>query len=139
MIEYHYETDFELSHPDAHTLWIETVVNKYGFSIEELNYIFCDDDYLLQINRQFLNHDYLTDIITFPMEGETGLKADLFISIDRVLDNANEFNIAFDEELRRVIIHGVLHLMGDSDATSEEKLQMRTKEDESLLMFHVKP
>ncbi|MFM1879647.1 MAG: hypothetical protein RLZZ241_2513 [Bacteroidota bacterium] len=138
MITYHYETDFKLLKSRLHSKWLEAVTAYHGFTIAELNYIFCDDEYLLQINRQYLNHDYLTDIITFPIDTTNGLQADLFISIDRVRENADVFNVPFDEELRRVLIHGVLHLMGHKDVTSNEKQNMRKKEDEALLMFHVK-
>lgn len=139
MIEYHFETPFELKNEIAHTSWINEVAAAHGYSIENLNYIFCDDAYLLDINRKYLNHDYLTDIITFPFDDGEGLTADIFISIERVADNAGVYNVPFEDELRRVLIHGVLHLMGLNDATPEEKELMRSKEEEAILMFHVKP
>ena len=139
MIEYHYETNFELKDEDCHNHWIENLVKSYGFELDELNYIFCDDTYLLEINRQYLNHDYLTDIITFPYDTEAGLKADIFISIERVAENGLQYKAAFEEELRRVMIHGVLHLIGFSDSSDEEKAIMREKENEALQLFHVKP
>jgi len=139
MIEYHFETQFELNNEIAHSDWIKQVVASYGCTITALNYIFCDDAYLLDINRKYLNHDYLTDIITFPYEEELGLSADIFISIERVSDNATLYDVAFEDELRRVLIHGVLHLIGFKDATPEEKEEMRTKEEEAIEMFHVKP
>lgn len=139
MIEYHFETPFELKNEIAHTSWINEVAAAHGYSIENLNYIFCDDAYLLDINRKYLNHDYLTDIITFPFDDGKGLTADIFISIERVADNAGVYNVPFEDELRRVLIHGVLHLMGLNDATLEEKELMRSKEEEAILMFHVKP
>lgn len=139
MIEYHYETDFKLKNKKNHTLWISRVAENYGKSINHINYVFCDDSYLLDINRQYLNHDYLTDIITFPYDMEQGLTADIFISIDRVKENAETYNSSFEEELRRVIIHGVLHLTGLKDSSESEKKIMRLKEDVALEMFHVKP
>lgn len=138
MIEYFYETDFKLSYPIEHTDWIIKSVGEQGHAIAALNYIFCDDDYLLSINRKFLQHDYLTDIITFPDEGNSGLKGDIFISVERVRENAGLYNTAFDEELRRVMIHGVLHLMGFGDATPHEKEAMRLEEDAMIKLFHVK-
>ena len=138
MIEYFYETDFCLSYPSEHTDWIIRAVSNQGHAVEALNYIFCDDDYLLGINRRFLQHDYLTDIITFPGEGGIGLKGDVFISIDRVRENAGLYDTSFDEELRRVMIHGALHLMGYEDKTEKEKEAMRREEDAMLKLFHVK-
>lgn len=138
MIEFHNETAFELSHPDAHTDWIIRSVTEKGFSVEELNFIFCSDPYLLEMNRRFLNHDYLTDIITFPMEGRNGLAGDIFISVDRVRENAGLFEVSFEDEMRRVMIHGVLHLMGFEDTTPDEKEGMRREEDALLKLFHVK-
>lgn len=138
MIEYFYETDFELPQAEKHTDWIIDGVSQMGQTVEALNYIFCDDDYLLDINRRFLQHDYLTDIITFPEEGSSGLKGDIFVSVDRVKENAGLYNSAFQEELRRVMIHGVLHLMGHKDGTTHEKEAMRREEDAMLKLFHVK-
>lgn len=138
MIEYHYETDFRLSQPNKHTDWIIDAARHRNHSVAELNYIFCGDDYLLDINKRFLQHDYLTDIITFPSDGEDGLAGDIFISVDRVRENAVVFNVAFDEELRRVMIHGVLHLMGHNDSTDAERQKMRKEEDVMLELFHVK-
>lgn len=139
MIEYHYETTFELKNKIAHSDWINQVASSYGYSVENINYIFCDDAYLLDINRKYLNHDYLTDIITFPYEDEEGLSADIFISTERVSENAELYNVSFEDELKRVLIHGILHLIGFNDTTPEEKEIMRLKEEEAILMFHVKP
>ena len=139
MIEFHFETPFEFKNNEAHSSWIQEVATSYGTNIEEINYIFCDDAYLLEINKKFLNHDYLTDIITFPGDGETGLMADIFISVERVTDNATQYNVTFEDEMRRVLIHGVLHLLGFNDTTTEDKEIMREKEEAAILMFHVKP
>ncbi len=137
MIDYHYETDYQINDPDSHTNWLNRAVESKGHSIDELHFIFCSDDYLLDINRKYLQHDYLTDIITFPGEGQ-GLKGDLFISVERVAENAAIYQVSAEEELRRVMIHGVLHLMGMEDASPELKEGMRLAEDELLEMFHVK-
>lgn len=138
MIKYHYETEFGLPTPNKHTDWIIQIVARKGYEIEELNYIFCDDLFLLDLNKRFLNHDYFTDILTFPAEAEGRLMGDIFISVERVKENAELFQTGFDDELRRVMIHGALHLMGISDSTPEEKEEMRREEDEALELFHVK-
>ena len=110
--------------------WIIETVNAEGFRLEELNYIFCSDSYLLQINRQYLNHDTYTDIITFDNSEEEGsIVGDIFISIDRVRENAQKFKVSEADELHRVIIHGALHLLGYKDKTVEAKQQMTAKED----------
>lgn len=103
----------------------------------DINFIFCDDDYLLKINKEYLDHDTLTDIITFDYSVGNELHADIFISEERVRDNAADFKVSFDEELMRVMAHGVLHLCGYKDKLSEEEKIMRKKEDEKILMFHV--
>ena len=137
MIEYHYETEYELDSPLKHTKWINKCVELKNGEVDELHFIFCSDAYLLEINKKYLQHDFLTDIITFPESGE-GLKGDLFISVDRVTENAETYGVTSAEELRRVMIHGVLHLMGMDDATPELKREMRLAEDELLELFHVK-
>jgi rRNA maturation RNase YbeY len=102
-----------------------------------LNYIFCDDAYLVEINLQYLNHNTLTDIITFDYSDESRVSGDIFISIERVRDNAKDFKVGFEEELKRVMSHGVLHLLGYNDKTDEEKHSMRNKENEMIKLFHV--
>lgn len=110
--------------------WITDTVKAEGFILKELSCIFCSDIYLLQVNRQFLNHDYFTDIITFDNSAGDGLiVADIFISIDRVRENAAKFNVAMVDELHRVIIHGALHLVGYNDKTPADKEKMTLKED----------
>jgi len=104
----------------------------------DINYIFCDDEYLLEINKQYLDHDYYTDIISFDYSVGNELHGDIFISLDRVRENASDFNVTFEEELKRVIIHGVLHYCGFKDKSDDEELLMRLKEDEKIKMFHVK-
>ena len=111
------------------------VAHTYGKKIGEIHYIFCDDEKILEINRQFLQHDYYTDIITFDYcEGDT-LSGDIFISVDTVTANAKEYSVSFDEELKRVMIHGILHLCGQNDKTADEQQEMRIKENNALRMI----
>lgn len=137
MINYNYLFDFKLDTETNYDLWITEACTTEGFLIHELNYIFCDDDYLLKINQDYLQHDYLTDIITFDYVSGKNVSGDLYISIDRVKENAEEFNASFDNELKRVMIHGVLHLMGYSDKTEAATAEMRAKEEEKIKLFHV--
>ena len=109
--------------------WLIEVAKAESKTIEELTFIFCDDEYLLDININHLGHDYYTDIITFPYKEGELIKSDLYISIDRVRDNATTYHITFEEELARVMVHGVLHLMGYGDKESEDILMMRAKEN----------
>lgn len=116
--------------------WIKTISKSEGYDIKTLNYIFCTDDYLLDINRQYLNHDYYTDIITFDNSEVKGkLEGDIYVSIDRVKENAENLGIDFTTELRRVLVHGLLHLIGFTDSNEKLKKKMRAKEDECLLLF----
>lgn len=125
-----------LLQPEHIQTWITQVATSAGFTVTEINYIFCSDDYLLEINREHLQHDYYTDIITFDNSDEpNSLEGDIFISLDRVKDNADSMNISFDEELRRVLIHGVLHLLGQADKTEAEAEEMRRKEDACLSLY----
>jgi len=137
MINYNYLTDFNLHTEDLYDLWLAETCQGEGFTINELNYIFCDDSYLLKINQDYLQHDYLTDIITFDYVLGKNISGDLYISIDRVKDNAEEFNVTFENELKRVMVHGVLHLMGYSDKTDTATVEMRAKEEEKIKLFHV--
>ncbi|RDC65673.1 rRNA maturation RNase YbeY [Adhaeribacter pallidiroseus] len=124
--------DIPFTIPDENKLkdWIARVINFYEFNLENLTFIFCYDDYLLDINKSYLNHDTLTDIITFDnSDEEQTIEGDIFISIDRVKENAINFNVLLLEELHRVIIHGVLHLIGYDDKTESNKTEMRQKED----------
>ena len=106
------DSSFELSNWQNHVDWIFSFIDHYNFECGELSFIFCSDNYLLDINRKHLNHDYLTDIITFNYVEEKRLNGDIFISVDRVEENAKSFNVNFADELRRVMAHGVLHLIG---------------------------
>ena len=108
------------------------VINNENFLCGELNIIFCSDKYLLEMNKKHLSHDYLTDIITFDYTEDNIISGDLFISIERVQENAMQFNVDYNNELKRVVIHGILHLVGYSDHTDSEKKIMREKEDEYL-------
>jgi rRNA maturation RNase YbeY len=137
MISFNYELDFKLDNEAAFSSWISLVIRSESKKEGDINYIFCDDDYILEINKQYLNHDYYTDIISFDYSVGNELHGDVFVSIERIRENATDFNVTFDEELKRVIIHGVLHYCGYKDKTSEEEGLMRLKEDEKIAMFHV--
>jgi len=127
------DISFTLDKQDNTISWIEKVMDKEGFSAENINYIFCSDNHLLAMNQQYLKHDTLTDIITFDhSEHSNNLEADIFISIERVEDNAKSLDKDFINELHRVIIHGLLHLIGLKDKTEAEKQEMREKEDACL-------
>ena len=138
MIDYNYESDFTLANEESFTLWIEEVILSEGKELGELTYIFCDDEYLLEINQQYLDHDDLTDIISFDYTEGDVISGDIFISTERVTDNAKDLNVSFEEELKRVIIHGVLHYCGYKDKSESDAALMRSKEDEKIQMFHVK-
>jgi probable rRNA maturation factor len=128
-----FQTTFKLSNPKKTSTWIERVVKKEGSSIESLSYVFCNDKYLLGINQEYLDHDTFTDIITFDLGGTSrSIDGEIYISIPRVRENARNLGVVFDTELHRVIIHGVLHLMGYKDKTKAEKGRMRSKEEEYL-------
>ena len=115
--------------------WIKSTAAQYGYSVGELNYIFCDDEKILEVNRQYLQHDYYTDIITFDYtEGDT-ISGDLFISLDTVKSNSEEQGTAYEEELHRVIIHGVLHLCGINDKGPGEREQMEAAENKALALL----
>lgn len=117
------------------TRWIKSVAADYGFAIGNINYIFCSDERELEVNRQFLGHDYYTDVITFDYSTAATLNGDIFISLDTVRSNAEMVGTSFDEELRRIIIHGVLHLTGQGDKTPETKAEMTEKENRALAQF----
>ncbi|GAB4001295.1 rRNA maturation RNase YbeY [Spirosoma daeguense] len=111
--------------------WLKQEAEREGYTIGELNYIFCSDEHVLQVNRDYLQHDYYTDIITFDQSEEEGkLEGDIFISVERVADNAAQLGHAPEQEMHRVLAHGMLHLCGYGDKTDEEAAQMRAKEEE---------
>jgi probable rRNA maturation factor len=137
MISFNYENDFELNNEEQFSNWISSVIVSEDKKEGEINYIFCDDEYLLGLNEQYLNHDTLTDIISFDYSVGKELHGDIFISTERVLENAAEFKVTFEEELKRVMVHGVLHYCGYKDKSDEDEKLMRSKEDEKIQMFHV--
>ncbi len=137
MISFNYETDFELGNEQQYEAWLGRVIESENKTEGEINYIFCDDEYLLQKNIEFLNHDTLTDIISFDYTMGNLISGDIFISVERVKDNAADFNVIFEEELKRVMVHGILHYCGYKDKTEEESTLMRQKEDDKQLLFHV--
>ncbi|MCB0835443.1 MAG: rRNA maturation RNase YbeY [Bacteroidetes bacterium] len=130
------ETSFLLDNEDSIYDWILNFIKDKGYKIYEINYIFCSDDYLLGLNREYLDHDYYTDILTFPYEVplEKTLFSDIYISVDRVKANADEFHSSFEDELHRVMIHGILHLMGFDDHNDEDRKKMRDEESKALLL-----
>ncbi len=137
MIEFFYEGDFELNSSKSYSYWISRVIASEKGLLGNLNFIFCDDEYLLALNQKHLNHDTFTDILSFDYSEGQVLSGDIFISTQRVKENARVFNIKFQEELLRVMAHGVLHLLGFNDKTSGEVEVMRRKEEEKIKMFHV--
>lgn len=135
MIEFYSETDFTLENPEAVARWITSVIEAEGHSLGEITYIFCDDDYLHKINIEFLNHDTLTDIISFDYTVGKQVSGEIYISVERVRDNAKDFNVSFENELLRVLVHGVLHFLGYKDKTPEDEAKMREKEEEWMAVF----
>lgn len=115
--------------------WIRAVAAGYGFSVGELQYIFCSDERELEVNRQFLQHDYYTDVITFDYSTGSTISGDIFISLDTVRSNAEEVGVEYIDELHRIIIHGALHLTGQGDKTPETKAEMTRKEEEALALL----
>ncbi len=137
MITFNYESDFELTNEPRYSDWISRVIQSEGKKEGEISYVFCDDAYLHEINVQYLQHDTLTDIISFDYSLGNEISGDIFISVERVQENAIDFNVAFEEELLRVMAHGVLHYCGYKDKSPEDETLMRTKEEEKIAMFHV--
>lgn len=137
IINFYSESQFQLKEKKLHLEWLKKVISSEGKRLGEISFVFCDDDFLLEINQKYLNHDTFTDIISFDNSIGKILHGDIFISIERVAENAKSFEVSFDEELRRVLAHGVLHLGGYKDNSQEEKKEMRQKEEEKMKMFHV--
>ncbi|KQB41300.1 rRNA maturation RNase YbeY [Flavobacterium aquidurense] len=137
MINFNYETEFTLDNEQAFADWLSAVIVSENKNEGEINYIFCDDEYLHKINVEYLNHDTLTDIISFDYTVGNELNGDIFVSVERVEDNAKDFNVSFIEELKRVLAHGILHYCGYKDKSDSEAELMRSKEDEKITMFHV--
>lgn len=139
MIEFHFKSDLILNDIANYSDWISRILESEDYILGQLDYIFCTDDYLLELNRQYLNHETLTDIITFDYSDGSTISGDVFISTERVSENANKYRVDFENELLRVMSHGVLHLMGYGDKTDLEVKMMREKEEEKIKMFHVEP
>ena len=128
--------DFELENESKVKKWISAVVNAQNSRVGNINYLFCDDAYLININRTYLNHDTYTDIITFDYVEGNVVSGDIMISVERVKENAALFSSTFEQELHRVVIHGVLHLLGQADKTDEEATEMRKKEEAALALWN---
>jgi rRNA maturation RNase YbeY len=124
----------ELSREDV-LFWLKEVVQKEVFELGEISLVMCSDEHILQVNNAYLNHDYYTDIITFDYCSDNLVSGDLFVSLDTVASNAERFSVDFLEELRRVLVHGVLHLLGYKDKSNEDSIIMRQKEDYYLSLF----
>ena len=135
MILFNSEIDFNLSDEDKYIDWISSSIENESLSVGEINYIFCDDEYLHKINVDYLNHDTLTDIISFDYSQGDVVSGDIFISIERVKDNAQDFNVTFNNELLRVMIHGIMHYCGYKDKSEVETEVMRSKEDYYISKF----
>jgi rRNA maturation RNase YbeY len=125
------EIDFQVAHEEAVKAWIKALTKQHRHAIQELNFIFVSDAHLLEMNNQHLQHDYYTDILTFAYEGNP-IQGDIYISVDRVKDNADKLNSSFDDELHRVMAHGILHIIGYDDHEESDIKQMREAEDDAL-------
>lgn len=135
MINFINETNRDLPLSPNCQRWIRAVAAGYGFSTGDINYIFCDDEKILAVNRQFLGHDYYTDVITFDYSSPARISGDIYISVDTVASNAEQEGVPFEQELHRIVIHGVLHLTGQNDKTPETKAQMTAKEEKALALL----
>lgn len=131
-ISFAFQTTCSLKNRTVLKQWIKTVIENNKKELGEISYIFCSDEQLLEINKEFLNHDYYTDIITFDYSEAEIVSGDLFISIERIKDNAKTLKTPYQEELHRVIIHGILHLLGNKDKTESESENMRRLENDCL-------
>ncbi len=132
MIEFNLETEFDLKNQDCLKQWISESVTSEGYELGEIIYVFCDDVFLHKLNVEFLNHDTLTDIISFDYKIGKQINGEIYISVERVSDNAKDFMASFEDELHRVMIHGILHFCGYKDKDKNEEILMRKKEDEAL-------
>ena len=137
-IDFVYNTDFELSNKERVSDWVLRVVNSKGYKLGNLVYAFFNDEDLKDLNIRFLKHDYYTDVISFDETADQVVSGNIAISVDRVKENAIQIGVDFEEELHRVMIHGVLHFIGFNDKTSSEKKEIREQEALALSMFHVK-
>lgn len=132
MISFFYETDFKINKTRIWKNWIRESATNEGYKIGNINYIFCDDKYLLQINKEYLQHDYYTDVIGFQYSEGKEISGDIYISIERIEENANQNKIDFKNELTRVVIHGILHFMNYKDKTDKEAKKMRALENQYI-------
>ena len=138
MIDFVYNTDFRLVNKEVFSRWLTSVANDEGFLIDTLVFLFVDDKEILEMNKKFLKHDYYTDVITFGELKDKKISGDIAISIERVLDNSKTYGVEFEAELKRVMAHGLLHIMGYNDKASSDKSIMSEKENKAIKMFHVK-
>ena len=138
MIDFVYNTDFRLANKEIFSRWLISVANDEGFLIDTLVFLFVDDNEILEMNKKFLKHDYYTDVITFGDLKDKKISGDIAISIERVLENSKTYGLEFEDELIRVMAHGLLHIMGYNDKTSSDKSVMSQKENKAIKMFHVK-
>lgn len=130
------DIDFKFQHKNLLKKWLKKVAETEGFKMKNLNYIFCSDEYLHKINVEYLEHDTYTDIITFDnSEEESDIEGDIFVSIERIKDNSQKLKTAFEDEFKRVLVHGLLHLCGYDDHSDEDELMMRNKEDFYIQQF----
>ena len=136
-IEFHYETDFNLKKEGDYRNWVASVIESEKYTVGYINYVFCDDSYLADLHKKYMGQDDFTDIITFDYVERREVSGDIFISVDRVKENAQKFGTVFINEMCRVMSHGLLHLMGYKDRTKGDIARMRAKEDEKIKMFHV--
>jgi rRNA maturation RNase YbeY len=137
MIEFHYEIDFKINKEPEYVSWVSSICVSENVEAADLSFIFCDDDYLLELNRKYLNHDTYTDIISFDYSEGRTISGDIFISVERVRENSKVYGTTFLEELRRVMAHGVLHLIGYKDKSKKDIEVMRMKELDKIKLFHV--
>ena len=135
MIEYFFEDIDQIQIESTIKEWLIQLIKSEGFKVGQVNYIFCNDEYLLKVNRDFLNHDYYTDVITFDyVKGKT-VSGDIFVSLPRISENAEQLGFSFVTELKRVLAHGILHLCGYKDKTTQEAAEMRNKEEFYLALI----
>lgn len=132
---YNEDVDFKLKNKLILKRWIKQVIDGYGFKTGELSYIFCSDDKILEVNRQFLQHDYYTDVITFDYDEDGVVSGDMYISVDTVRSNAEQYAPSFEREMQRVVIHGVLHLCGLKDKQPDDEKKMRAAEEKALAIL----
>ena len=137
-IDFVYNTDFKLDNEAEISSWITAFCQTENTSVDSLVFAFFSDEDLKTLNIKHLSHDYYTDVISFDESKNNSLNGNIAISVERVADNASKYSVSFEEELRRVMIHGVLHFMGYNDSTENEIITIRKKEDYALSMFHVK-